>query len=92
MNKNALAYLMRHPPIPCPVKGFPLALQDLTVDGVEQYSLVISVQDFADCSNPLGLAQWLNDVLLPAMNHYAPVSISKISESLTAIDGWGTLE
>jgi hypothetical protein len=95
-NLHKISYILRNPPKPCPVKGFPMALKDLSYDGTEAYSVVISLEDFSDArlttENRIAIAQWLMNILLPELNTIAPVGISKIEKSLNAVNGWDNVE
>jgi hypothetical protein len=90
MNKlPVLSYAMKNPPKRCPVRGFPMALRDMTWEGVERYDVMVSVADLAalPVNDRLLVAKWLNEVLMPSLNTYAWVTLSKAEEKLNETEG-----
>lgn len=84
-----VAYAFRHPPKPCPVKGFPLAWRDMTIDDVAAYDIVVSVVDLARL-NPIDMykvSDWIVHVLAPHMSQYGKITISKFDTELSNTEG-----
>jgi hypothetical protein len=68
-----------------------MALQDLTVDGVELFALLISRKQFNSThyteEQRVALGTWLNNVLLPQLNQYARVVLSVVEPGVNDHEG-----